>query len=646
MKKIINNIKNKVTCSINICLIVILLLSCTHVQSYIEIILHAYNPATDQHVFLLGDIHQGKACGSQQKNIMQAAQALGAHIIVEDMLIDVPEEPPTQCTDYIAINCLSYQPILTDVLLDPLSFNPNKNYGAPIGCLCHMETPIVGMTNRCHRESIPVVNVECRLPLHLSELGYPISGHEALTTFQRILDELSGCDDGPILNGAYKAMNVLMSHMLVQNWFQNIFTSDCTIAQAIKQKGRQYREEAQNFYAMWRSLIFERDFPELKADQYQQKYLELAKKMSEMELYDQISLLLALYFVDMQIVHQIFSKNYTLFVLAGSLHIRNVSSLLAKAGYILVDREGKTIAVDCGYMDKETLFKNLSPVLDIKKYFDKICVEQFLAMPNKVQLFGNRSLLKRALALDNKQVIADLLNIQDNGGCTELMRAALSHSLAYVAKLLNVGARTNIQDNGGLTALSWAILTQRCDSIRLLARAMPRSELNIADSDGVTPLMLAARTCPGGVIHDLINNGADVTVCDNIGKGPVHYAVYNDNPEEAIRALALRGADFNKLYSYNHTPLVDAVSEDKPVVIKLLCKYGAAVDKHAGSGTALTHATMRNKLSAARALVECGAQVEKPLKIARMINKNAFVNLFEHVIQAKPILKQNKATAN
>lgn len=449
MNKIFNNVTNKVTSYINPCLIVITLLSCSYLHSYIEIVCHGYNPATHQHVFLLGDVHWGEACGSQQKDIMRAAQSLGAHIIVEDMMIS-PEVLPAQCTDYIAINSISNQPILTDVLHEPESFNPNKNYDGPIGCLWDMETPIIGMTNRCHRESIPVVNVECRLPLHLSELGYPISGKAAFATFQRILDELNGCDDGPIPNGLYKLMNMLMPLMFAQNWFQNIYNSGCTIAQAIKQKGKQHREEAQEFYAIMSSLLFKHDFPDLNADQYQQEYMEFAKKMTDKKLYFEITFLLVWYFVDMQIVHQIFSKKCTLFIVAGSAHIRNVANLLAQCGYILVDSEGESI-ISKGGMDEETLFKNLSPVLDIKKYFDKTCVEQFLTTPSNVQFFGKRSLLKRAIAIENKQAIADLINIQDNRGCTELMRDAFSrkHSLAYAAKLLNLGALTRIQDNSG-----------------------------------------------------------------------------------------------------------------------------------------------------------------------------------------------------
>ena len=126
---------------------------------------------------------------------------------------------------------------------------------------------------------------------------------------------------------------------------------------------------------------------------------------------------------------------------------------------------------------------------------------------------------------------------KDDGGNTQLMRAALDGDTAALEGLILNGADVNAQNHEGRTALMFAIINLRLDSVKALLNF--GADVNVQAVCGCTPLMLAAVGGDSRITQALLNNGADANRICQPGKTALVVAI--EHGYQGIVELLRRG---------------------------------------------------------------------------------------------------------
>jgi uncharacterized protein len=216
------------------------------------------------------------------------------------------------------------------------------------------------------------------------------------------------------------------------------------------------------------------------------------------------------------------------------------------------------------------------------------------------------------------------------GGQTALMWAAAQSQPRMVRLLLDHGAKVDLRattrdwqrrvtaegrpkdmEHGGFTALLYAAREGCVECARELLRS--KADVNLADPDGVTPLVLALMNIHWDMARYFIEAGADVNQWDSYGRTPLYAAVdmntlpkgrHVDLPSldetaglQVIQMLLDRGANPNAqlklrvphrqipydrytepMLNIGATPLLRAAKAGDVPVVRLLLAHGALAD--------------------------------------------------------------------
>ena len=211
-----------------------------------------------------------------------------------------------------------------------------------------------------------------------------------------------------------------------------------------------------------------------------------------------------------------------------------------------------------------------------------------------------------------------------------LVGAAKSADRSAAVELLDAGTDANARALDGTTALHWAVYHDDFGLVERLVAA--GADVEAANDFGATPMSEAAVIGNVEVLSLLLDAGARANAANAEGQTPLMVVARTDNLD-AARLLLERGADVNAREQWKEqTALMWAVAQSRPEMTRLLVGAGADVDarskvhgwnrqvtaepraKHLPSGgfTPLLYAARQGCLDCARALVEAGADVDRP----------------------------------
>lgn len=139
-----------------------------------------------------------------------------------------------------------------------------------------------------------------------------------------------------------------------------------------------------------------------------------------------------------------------------------------------------------------------------------------------------------------------------------------------------------------------------------LAQKLVRAGAEIQDA-----LHEAVQDGHGGIVNDLLENGASVTAKDRLGRTPLHVAA-GRGEKETVQLLLQKGADKDAQGNSRRTPLYIAVSDGHAAAAFALLAVGADVHFQCGPFQwSVVHAAAQNGLlSVLRAAIERGADLE------------------------------------
>lgn len=150
------------------------------------------------------------------------------------------------------------------------------------------------------------------------------------------------------------------------------------------------------------------------------------------------------------------------------------------------------------------------------------------------------------------------------------------------------------------------------DCIRLLLHTS-KAQVNAKDSLGRTPLHLAALSQSVDSVEELLDNGAEIDICDEMQETPLHSAVVKTRQSiDVVKLLISKGANVNAKDQFGQTPLHIAAFNENSKLATLLIHSGADLSaKNRGKISALASVVRRvpDALSAIPRTLDSAVQI-------------------------------------
>ena len=192
-----------------------------------------------------------------------------------------------------------------------------------------------------------------------------------------------------------------------------------------------------------------------------------------------------------------------------------------------------------------------------------------------------KTLLHRAVEKNHPEIIALLLeqgdridpNIQNSEGLTPLALAAQENKVSSLTTLLkSPKVEINKADQKENTPLHHAVGKDHPEIIALLLEQGDRIDPNIQNSEGLTPLALAAQENKVSSLTTLLKSPkVEINKADQKENTPLHHAVEKDHREGIKLLLAQRGRiNPNLQNSEGLTPIALAAQKDSSFALRML----------------------------------------------------------------------------
>lgn len=172
---------------------------------------------------------------------------------------------------------------------------------------------------------------------------------------------------------------------------------------------------------------------------------------------------------------------------------------------------------------------------------------------------------------------------------------------------------SNVAESDGTTPLHVAAHDDDVQMAALLLDAGAKAD--VSNRYGATPLWLAARNGSAAMIELLVKAGATPNT-STVGELPLHAAARSGRPE-AVESLLKAGATVDAVEAERgQTALMHAAAENYPTVVRVLLESGAnARARTPGGWTAILFAARAGAHEIVRDLLKAGADVNDALQI-------------------------------
>lgn len=164
------------------------------------------------------------------------------------------------------------------------------------------------------------------------------------------------------------------------------------------------------------------------------------------------------------------------------------------------------------------------------------------------------------------------LDAQNRKGRTAFMIAAANGYLDILKMLADNGANPHVLDKKGRSALFYAIQNKNSRIVHHLVNSC-LLDVNIQDVDGITPLMLASQINDCESVDVLIRRGADISLCDRLGRNALHHAVEQQS-DGVVSRLLRAGVNPNQQDHNGNTPLMIAITKRNRRLVTAILQGG------------------------------------------------------------------------
>lgn len=183
-------------------------------------------------------------------------------------------------------------------------------------------------------------------------------------------------------------------------------------------------------------------------------------------------------------------------------------------------------------------------------------------------------MLAKCCKLAAAWMLAGVVTTATAGAYEDFFRALDVDNASGVTALLQRGFDPNSRDTRGQTAL-YAAMREGSEQVAAALLADGRTRVDLANSAGETPLMIAALKGRSAWVQRLIERGAQV---EREGWSPLHYAAACGDAQGGITSMQVllgRGARVDARSPNGTTPLMMAARNGSEAAVKLLLEKGA-----------------------------------------------------------------------
>jgi len=220
-----------------------------------------------------------------------------------------------------------------------------------------------------------------------------------------------------------------------------------------------------------------------------------------------------------------------------------------------------------------------------------------------------------------------------------LRDAAENGDIAATKKLITEGTDVNAADSNGFTPLMVAVQEGHSEVVNILLDL--GAVFDVVNKDGFTALTLAAGYGHSEVVSILLNKGAFIEAANKNGYTPLIAAAWSGH-SEVVSILLDKGAFIEASYANGFTALIAAAQEGHAEVVTILLEKGAFIEAANKDGvTSLHRAAYGGHRAVVQLLLAGGASVDAkdmkgntPVMVAQEKGHRDVVALLERALQA------------